>query len=36
MREPERGLSRLEHILSAIECVEEYTNNMSEEQLKID
>lgn len=36
MREPERDLSRLEHILSAIECVEEYTNNMSEEQLKID
>lgn len=36
MREPERDLSRLEDILSAINCVEEYTNGLSEEQLKED
>ena len=34
MREPERDISRLKHILSAIECVEEYTSSISEEQLK--
>lgn len=36
MREPERDLSRLEDILSAIDCVEEYTKNMNETQLKED
>ncbi len=36
MREPERDKARLEHILSAIECVEEYTKNISEAQLKED
>ena len=34
MREPERDLSRLEDILSAINNVEEYTKDLSEEQLK--
>jgi uncharacterized protein with HEPN domain len=34
MREPSRDLSRLEHILSAIEYVESYTNGISEELLK--
>lgn len=36
MREPERDLSRLEDILSAIKCVEEYTKDLSEIQLKED
>lgn len=36
MREPKRDLSRLEHILSAIECVEDYTNGISKLQLKED
>jgi uncharacterized protein with HEPN domain len=36
MREPERDQSRLEHILSAINCVEEYTKNLTENQLKED
>ena len=36
MREPERDTSRLKHILSAIECVEDYTNGIAEEQLKGD
>lgn len=34
MREPKRDILRLEHIISAIECVEEYTNDISEQQLK--
>lgn len=34
MREPNRDFSRLEHILAAIACVEDYTNGISEEQLK--
>ena len=36
MREPERDLSRLEDILAAIKCVEEYTKDLSEVQLKGD
>lgn len=36
MREPERNQSRLEDILSAINCVEEYTKNLTENQLKED
>ena len=36
MREPERDKSRLEDILTAIKCVEEYTGNLSEAQLKED
>ena len=36
MREPERDQSRLEDILSAIKCVEEYTKNLTENQLKED
>ena len=36
MREPERDISRLKHILSAIECVEEYTSGISKERLKED
>ena len=36
MREPERDLSRLDDILTAIECVEKYTFNISETQLKED
>jgi uncharacterized protein with HEPN domain len=36
MREPERDQSRLEDILSAINCVEEYTKNLTENQLKED
>ena len=36
MREPERDQSRLEDILSAINCVEEYTKNLTEAQLKED
>ena len=34
MREPERDFSRLQHILTAITCVEEYINGISEEELK--
>lgn len=36
MRELERDIVRLEHILSAIACVEDYTEGISEEQLKND
>ena len=36
MREPEKDISRLEHILSAIECIEDYTQGISEGQLKED
>lgn len=36
MREPERDHSRLEDILSAIKCVEEYTKDLNETQLKED
>lgn len=36
MREPERDISRLEHILTAISCVEEYTEGVSEDQLRQD
>ena len=36
MREPKRDKSRLENILTAIECVEEYTNTLSEAQLRED
>jgi len=36
MREPERDQSRLEDILSAINCVEEYTKHLTETQLKED
>ena len=36
MREPERDLSRLKHILNAINCVEEYIDGVSEEKLKND
>ena len=36
MREPERDLSRLEDILNAITCVEEYTNDISEDELRND
>ena len=36
MREPERDISRLEDILYAIDCVEEYTKGVSESQLKAD
>ena len=36
MREPERDKSRLEDILTAINCVEEYTGNLSETQLRED
>ena len=36
MREPERDLSRLEDIISAINSVEEYTKDLSEPQLKGD
>ena len=34
MREPKRDISRLEHILRAIACVEEYTSDLNEDQLK--
>lgn len=34
MREPDRDITRLEHILNAINCVEEYTNGITETQLK--
>ena len=33
MREPERDIQRLRHILSAIECVEDYTHGLTEEHL---
>lgn len=36
MREPKRDRNRLEHILNAIHCIEEYTNGISEEDLKSD
>lgn len=36
MREPERDKSRLEHILKAIESVEEYTCGISEKELEND
>ena len=36
MREPERDKSRLEDILTAIECVEDYTGNLSGMQLRED
>lgn len=36
MRESERDLSRLDDILSAIACVEEYTKDIGETQLKGD
>ena len=36
MREPDRDKARLEHILTAINCVEEYTKGISEQQLKDD
>ena len=36
MREPERDLSRLDDILCAITCVEEYTQDIGETQLKED
>ena len=36
MREPERDLSRLEHILEAIGCVENYVDGISKEQLEKD
>ncbi|MBR5983948.1 MAG: DUF86 domain-containing protein [Bacteroidales bacterium] len=36
MREPERDLSRLEHILEAIGCVENYVEGISKEQLEKD
>ena len=34
MREPERDITRLEHILNAISCIKEYTNGITEAQLK--
>ena len=36
MREPERDISRLEHILTAIECVEDYIKGLDEEHLIAD
>ena len=36
MREPERDRIRLEHILYAINSIEEYTKSISEEELKSD
>ncbi len=36
MREPERNKQRLEHILTAITCVENYTSDVSEEHLRED
>ena len=36
MREPERDIARLEHILSAIDCVENYICEISEQQLRED
>ncbi len=36
MREPERDISRLEHILVAIENIEEYVKGIDEEQLVAD
>ena len=34
MREPDRDLSRLQHILSAIECVETYVNPKLKSQVE--
>ena len=34
MREPDRDLSRLQHILSAIECVETYVKDVNEAELE--
>lgn len=34
MREPERDITRLEHILTVIDCVEEYTKGITEAQLQ--
>ena len=34
MREPERDKGRLEHVLNAIECVENYTKGVSKKQLQ--
>lgn len=34
MRESERDITRLEHILTAIDCVEEYTKGITEAQLQ--
>lgn len=36
MREPDRDIIRLGHILTAIASVEEYVSGISEEQLKED
>lgn len=36
MREPERDVSRLEHILAAIDCIEEYIKGITQEQLVAD
>lgn len=36
MREPERDKGRLEHVLNAIECVENYTQDVSKEDLQQD
>lgn len=36
MREPDRDIIRLGHILTAIASVEEYVSGISEEQLKND
>lgn len=36
MREPNRDITRLEHIRAAIICIEDYTNGIIEEQLKED
>ena len=36
MREPERDVSRLEHILAAIDCIEEYIKGINQEQLVAD
>ena len=34
MREPDRDKARLEHILTAINCVEEYTKGISEQPTR--
>ena len=36
MREPERDKARLEHILNAIKCIEEYTNGYDADKLQAD
>lgn len=36
MREPKRDRGRLEHVLNAIECVENYTQNVDKEVLQQD